>query len=266
MRKVTLNVNDVKGKLDRYFSQCICAGRAAEIMRYVPDKQLKRIQRECPFNYIRFHGLFHDEMGVVSRNPDGTLKFHFQYIDLLFDQLLENNIRPFVELGLMPETMAKEQAYIFWWKMNKSAPKDLREWSQLIEAFVQHVTDRYGEEEIKKWYFEIWNEPNLKSFFTEYDNIDSYFAMYDAAAAAIKKINPEYKVGGPATAGCSWIRETITHCKENNVLLDFISSHGYGVKTVRNNRRIFLRLFSFAKKRIANCKIYGILKLILFTP
>ena len=234
MRKVTLNVNDVKGKLDRYFSQCIGAGRAGEVMRLVPAKQLERIQRECPFSYIRFHGLFYEEMDIVSRKSDGTLRFHFQYVDHLFDQLLENNIRPVAELGLMPEVLAKEQAYVFWWKMNKSAPKDLGEWSQLIEAFVRHVTDRYGEEEIKKWYFEIWNEPNLKSFFTEYENIDAYFALYDAAAAVIKKINPEYKVGGPATAGCRWIEEMIAHCKENNVPLDFISSHGYGVKTVKD--------------------------------
>lgn len=106
MRKITVNVNDVKGKLDRYFSQCIGAGRAGEVMRRVPAKQLERIQRECPFSYIRFHGLFYEEMDIVSRKSDGTLRFHFQYVDHLFDQLLENNIRPVAELGLMPEILA----------------------------------------------------------------------------------------------------------------------------------------------------------------
>ncbi|MBO5199082.1 MAG: hypothetical protein J6B85_11270 [Lachnospiraceae bacterium] len=230
MRKIIANVNEVKGPLDRFFSNCIGAGRAGEVMRYIPMQQLKKIQEECPFRYIRFHGLFHEEMNLVHRNEDGKLSFCFQYVDMLFDMLLENGIRPIAELGLMPDIMAKEEKYVFWWKMNISMPKDLDEWSQLVEAFVRHVTYRYGEEEIKRWYFEIWNEPNHPAFFTEYKNREEYYKLYDCAALTIKKVNPEYKVGGPATAGMVWIDETIAHCRQNHIPIDFITSHAYGVK------------------------------------
>ena len=138
MRTIKAHVNLEKGKLDRYFSACIGAGRAAEVMRHIPMQQLKKMQKECPFRYIRFHGLFHEEMNIVRRNKDGSLTFCFQYVDLLFDSLLEANIRPIVELGLMPEIIAKEQAYVFWWKMNKSMPKDIGEWEALIEALPRH--------------------------------------------------------------------------------------------------------------------------------
>ena len=230
MRIIAADINSVKGPLNRYFSACVGAGRAGEVMRHVPMQQLKALQADCPFRYIRFHGLFHEAMNLVSRCEDGSLSFNFLYADLLFDSLLETGIRPIVELGLMPEALAKEQQYVFWWKMNKSMPKDLSEWARLVEALVRHLTGRYGEEEIKQWYFEVWNEPNHPAFFTEHKNIDAYFQLYDAAAFAVKRVCPAYRVGGPATAGMAWIKDTIDHCRQNGVPLDFITSHDYGVR------------------------------------
>ena len=77
------------------------------------------------------------------------------------------------------------------------------------------------------WYFEVWNEPNLDGFFagTQQD----YFDLYAATAKAIKDVSPDYKVGGPATAGCGWVPELIQYCKKNNIPLDFIATHTYGV-------------------------------------
>lgn len=229
-RKITADIRVESGKLDRFFSACIGAGRAGEIMRYVPMTQLGQIQKECPFRYIRFHGIFHEEMNVVRRAADGTLSFSFIYMDMLFDMLLAIGLRPVLELGLMPDIMAKDKEYVFWWKMNKSMPQDLCEWEALVEATVRHLTERYGEDELKEWYFEIWNEPNHKGFFTEYEHIEKYFELYDVAARAIKRVCVEYRVGGPATAGMQWLGETVAHCRENEVPLDFLTSHSYGVK------------------------------------
>ncbi|MBQ8408631.1 MAG: glycoside hydrolase [Clostridia bacterium] len=230
MRQIKADINAKKGRLNRYFSRCIGAGRAAEVMRHTAYEQLKLIQEECPFEYIRFHGLFHDEMGIVHRNDDGSLFFNFQYVDMLFDSLLDVGIRPLVELGLMPGELRSGDDTVFWWKMYKTPPKDYGEWEQLIDALVRHVTERYGEEEIKKWYFEVWNEPDHPSFFRSDDRMNDYFKIYASAAKAVKKVNPEYKVGGPATAGLRWIPEIIAYCRENDVPLDFISGHYYCLK------------------------------------
>ena len=230
MRTIKAHFQNEKGRLNRFFSACIGAGRAGEVMRHIPMMQLQQMQKECPFRYIRFHGILHEEMNVVHRDENGKLSFCFQYVDMLLDTLLENHIRPVIELGLMPDLMAKDKEYVFWWKMNKSMPKEIEEWTDLIEIFVKHITYRYGKSEIKQWYFEVWNEPNHKGFFTEYQNINAYFELYDATAFAIKNINKEYKVGGPATAGMQWIPEMISHCRENHIPLDFITSHSYGIK------------------------------------
>ncbi len=165
MRIISADISKTKGKLNRFFSECIGAGRAGEVMRHVAYEQLKEVQKECNFKYIRFHGLFHEEMIITSRDEDGKLKFNFQYVDLLFDSLLDIGLRPVVELGLMPEIMAEKEKYVFWWKMNISPAKDISEWETLVYETVKHLTSRYGEDEVKKWYFEVWNEPNHPAFF-----------------------------------------------------------------------------------------------------
>ena len=76
-----------------------------------------------------------------------------------------------------------------------------------------------------KWFFEVWNEPNLKVFYE--GTQEDYFRLYDHTAAALKKVDPLIRVGGPATAINAWIPEMIRHCEENGVPLDFISTHHY---------------------------------------
>ena len=230
MRNIKADINTKKGSLNRYFAKCIGAGRAAEVMRHEAYEQLRTIQAECPFEYIRFHGLFHDEMGLVNRREDGSLFFNFQYIDILFDSLLDIGIRPVVELGLMPGELRSGDDTVFWWKMYKTPPKDFSEWGAVIEALVRHFTARYGKNEIDKWFFEVWNEPDLESFFRSDDRMNDYFKIYESAARAVKRVDPDYKVGGPATAGLRWIPEFIAFCRENEVPLDFISGHYYCLK------------------------------------
>ncbi len=244
MRIITADINKEKGILNRYFQKCIGAGRAGEIMRHTAFEQLKMIQCECPFEYIRFHGLFHEEMAIVSRDDEGKLVFNFQYVDLLFDSLLDIGIRPVVELGLMPDTMGSDEKYVFNWKMNITPPKDINEWSLLVEETVKHFTHRYGKEEVKKWYFEVWNEPNHPAFFSENDSVDEYFKLYDAAALAVKKICSDYKVGGPATAGLEWLDEMIEHCNKNNIPIDFLSGHYYcveGAFDANGTKQLYIR-------------------------
>lgn len=212
---------------DTYFN-CIGAGRAAEGLRGDWQAQLAELQREAPFNYIRFHGLFHDDMGVYFKEEDGEEVYNFQYIDALYDFLLSVNIRPFVELSFMPKAMASGESTVFWWEGNITPPSSYDDWGNLVKAFVEHVSDRYGKEEIRKWYFEVWNEPNLKAFFT--GSKEDYYKLYEVTAKAVKSVDESYRVGGPATAGGGWINGFINYCKANNVPLDFIATHNYGVK------------------------------------
>lgn len=227
-RIISINFNQVKGPFNTMFKECIGAGRANEGLRAEWQKQLAYVKKECGFKYIRMHGLLCDDMGVYREDRNGNPEYNFQYIDMLYDFILSIGMKPFVELGFMPEALASGKQTIFWWKGNVTPPKDYKKWGDLIYHLVLHFTERYGADEVKTWYFEVWNEPNLTPWFWT-GTMDDYFKLYQYSVNAIKSVNKDYRVGGPATAGAAWEVELIDFCRNNHLPLDFISTHAYGV-------------------------------------
>lgn len=216
---------------DKYYSKCITFGRAREGLRADFQEQLKEMQNEIGFEYIRFHGIFHDDMAVYDEDENGNPVLWFGYIDKLFDFLLSVNIKPFVELGFMPAKIAKFKNTVFWWQANGSPPTDFEKWHFLVKETVKHLTDRYGAEEVKTWYFEVWNEPNLGSFFR--GTQDEYFKLYEVSVDAVKSVCRDYLVGGPSTSGADfrenlgYLKAFIDFCSNKNLSVDFFSAHPY---------------------------------------
>ncbi|PTY07528.1 glycoside hydrolase [Opitutaceae bacterium EW11] len=223
--------------MSRMYNLCVGAGRANEGLRADWQRQLRRVREECGFRYIRFHGLFCDDMGVYFENK-GRPVYNWQYIDELFDFLQSIGMKPFVELGFMPSGLASGSQTIFWYRGNVTPPRDYAKWEAFIAAFVQHCTERYGRDEVRSWYFEVWNEPNLDGFWMgnpakkPYEEWSvgaraEYFKLYASTARAVKSVDQAYKVGGPATAGEGWIDETLAYCAETKAPIDFVSTHSY---------------------------------------
>jgi len=80
---------------------------------------------------------------------------------------------------------------------------------------------------VSQWYFEVWNEPNI-DFWGGNPKQATYFELYDHTARALKAVNSRLRVGGPATAQAAWADVFIRHCADNNVPVDFVSTHVYG--------------------------------------
>lgn len=237
--------------LDHYWSKCVGAGRANEGLRANWLEHLAIAHKECGFKYLRFHGLFHDDM-FVYREEKGNPVFNWQYIDELFDRMLDIGVRPFVELGFFPKAIS-EAPTCFWWGGHGTPPSDFIKWKLLVDNFVKHCLSRYGTDEVHKWYFEVWNEPNLGGFWNGTQT--QYFELYKTTALTIKEIDPKLRVGGPATSSyhpdeavynrlkskkeitaedfigieCRgpWIEEFLAFCEKENLPVDFVSSHPY---------------------------------------
>ena len=178
------------------------------------QRDLKRAHDELGFKYVRFHGLLSDDMGVVVREKNKLL-YSFVNSDRIFDFLLSIGMKLFVELSFMPGALASGNKTVFHYQANVTPPKSYKEWSNLIEQLVSHLVERYDEDEVKEWLFEVWNEPNLNAFWrgTKRD----YFRLYRYTAEAIKKISASFKVGGPATAKSEWIEDFVDYCERNDV-------------------------------------------------
>ncbi len=229
MREIIADINKVKGPHSKMFKECIGCGRAYEGLVAENQRHMSITKNECDFKFLRFHGLLHDDMAVFLRDADGKPVYNWQYIDLLYDYMLDLGIKPFVEIGFMPSRLASGEQTIFWWRGNITPPESYDEWYDLIYEFVLHLTHRYGMDEVKKWYFEVWNEPNLDGFWS--GGKEGYFKLYEETARAVKEVCDEFKVGGPATAAIEWINDFIDFCSAYEVPVDFISTHTYGVGT-----------------------------------
>jgi xylan 1,4-beta-xylosidase len=204
------------------------SGRAVLSLRESYRQDLRQVEQITGFKYVRFHAIFHDEVGLYDEDQQGRPVYNFSYVDQIYDGLLANGVRPFVELSFMPKKLAsKEIIQAFWYKPNVAPPKDWDKWDGLIKAFAQHLVARYGIEEVSQWYFEVWNEPNL-DFWGGDPRQETYWELYDHTARAIKAMNPRLRIGGPTTAQAAWADAFLRHCDDNHVPVDFVSTHVYG--------------------------------------
>src|SRR5713101_667988 len=216
-----------------YWERMFGSGRAILSLRESYRKDLRAVKQATGFEYVRFHAIFHDEVGLYDE-VDGNPVYNFSYIDQIYDGLLENDVRPFVELSFMPKKLAAQLiVHPFWYQPIVSPPKDTGKWEELISQFAQHLVDRYGIEEVSQWYFEVWNEPNI-DFWTGKPAQSTYFELYDHTALAVKKVSSRIRVGGPATAQAAWAGSFLDHCKQNNIPVDFVSSHVYANDTAKD--------------------------------
>jgi xylan 1,4-beta-xylosidase len=229
VRVIHADFDQVRGPMCRVFQQATSAGRANEGLRADWQQQLALVQKEIGFKYIRMHGLLTDDMGVYQETPKGEPIYNWQYIDKLYDYLLSIGLKPFVELGFMPQALASGEKTIFWWRGNITPPKSYEKWAGLIRNLVQHFQERYGHEEVKTWYFEVWNEPDIAPFWSA--DLNEYLKLYKTTAEAVKSVSPDYLVGGPASAvAYGFEEELLKYCAETHTPIDFISTHSYGVK------------------------------------
>ena len=215
--------------------------------------------QEKPY-YVRVHHLFctgngHGFYKWGSTNAylekDGEVIYDWTLVDLVFDTLLKYQCKPFVELGFMPQHLADTSLYDMnaetWTHQNyritgwACPPKDYQKWHDLIFNLVEHCKARYGEDEIKSWYWELWNEPDLNYYWK--GSIEDFNKLYDYTAAAVKAACPDAPVGGPGTTnpkaeGYSgkFLDAFLNHCVngtnavtgETGTALDFLSFHVKG--------------------------------------
>jgi xylan 1,4-beta-xylosidase len=185
------------------------------------------VRDELGSRMVRAHAIFHDSLGVY-RERDGEAVHDFERVDAALDRLLETGLRPVVELSFTPRDLASDpERTVFDYHGIISPPRDLGRWSDLVAGLVRHLIERFGRDEVRSWAFEVWNEPNLRVFWSADEA--AYFDLYDASVRAVRSVDPMLRVGGPATAAVGWVDDLLAHVAEADVPLDFVTTHTYGL-------------------------------------
>ena len=256
----TIDINTAPAQpLHHTWSVGTCAGRANEGLRASWAEQLRTVKEHCGFEYLRMHGLFDDDMCIYFERKDGSAVYNWQYVDDVYDRMLEIGVRPFVELSFFPKGIDRDGGKEQMWYRNRVSfdAAKMPKWGALVKAFAEHCIERYGIDEVRRWYFEVWNEPNLDFGFFDGTKSD-YFYIYEVTAKALKSVDAQLRVGGPATSNFIadrrhegertdnsksvfypqeevnkqqwkgiWIEEFIDYCHRRKLPIDFISCHAY---------------------------------------
>lgn len=210
--------------LHHFWEHTVGSGHALLGLRADWQEQMTRCHRELGFRHVRFHGLLSDDVGTLVCERNRPV-YSFFNADRIWDFLLSIGMRPFVTLSFMPEMLGSGPTTVFHYRANVTPPKSLRKWETLVKRLVRHAIQRYGRGEVEQWPFEVWNEPNVKAFWTG-SRLD-YLRLYHATARAIKAVEPRIAVGGPATAMNAWIDEFLASCEKRKTPPDFVSTHHY---------------------------------------
>ena len=262
MQQVSIKKSTPLKPFNKHWQFGVGSGRASLALRADYCRHLRVVQEELGIKRVRFHGILSDEMHTLHSMKDilplpDAKRFteqSFHLCGLAYDNILDCNMQPFVELSFMPQMLAKKNKKgLFYYKPNISMPKDDTKWETYIKDFISFLIRRYGNAEVEEWFFEVWNEPDLKVAFFDGTQED-YFRLYAITVKAIKSVNPKLKVGGPSTSGSRWITAFVKYCRKNNVPVDFVSTHQYagdplgGVKEGEDTPEMKLNLIKLLTK------------------
>lgn len=223
----------------------------------------KLVHDELGIKYIRFHGIFDDDMLCYQRLSDykpfaavphskKIKEINFKQTALVYDNVLACGLKPFIELSFMPSALASGKKTGIRYLNNITQPKSLEKWAEFIKRFITFLLDRYGKKEVESWYFEVWNEPDLAIFFKGKQK--DYFKLYAATAKTVKSVDENLRVGGPSSSACLWIKDFTDYCKQNNVPYDFVSTHHYPGDAFGNSfsMKDAFRMMGIAKRSAKN--------------
>ncbi|CAN5746262.1 hypothetical protein BH24ACT5_BH24ACT5_00650 [soil metagenome] len=224
------------GPLDRPWRKMIGAERLSQLDhgvgsggRHVGEEfaeALRMAHDELGVRAVRAHAILHDDVGVY-REIDGHTVHDFSVVDRLYDRILGIGLRQVVEVSFMPRDLARDpDATVFDYRAIVSPPKDWSRWEHLVGGLAAHLVERYGLDEVRTWGFEIWNEANLEVFWS--GTRDEYLHLYDVSARAVKSVDADLPVGGPASAAAAWIDDMLVGAAAAGSPIDFLSTHTYG--------------------------------------
>lgn len=239
-RELIIDASGRNGTLNHCWAVTATCSRAADLLRSDIQSIVRRARQDIGFRYLRFHGLFSDDMMICNRDGEGKLRFNWIYVNQIFDFLVGIGLHPFLELSFMPQELASGPDTIFWYQANITPPRDMGEWAELVYRLIRHCVERYGNQEVNQWKVEVWSQPDYQGYFWT-GTMEDYFALYRASAEAVKRACPEIQVGGPGITSIEyeksdWISRFTAYCREQRVPLDFITFHVYTDRRAYSSR------------------------------
>lgn len=229
---IRLQASNDAGKLRHTWRRVMAVGSASDLLSADIQRLVSRMRREIGFEYIKFNGILSDELRVYNEDPQGAAVYNFAYIDKVFDFLHSIGIKPIVQLSFMPRLLARDpERRLFNYLV--SEPNELGRWKALVKAVVSHLLQRYGADEVRKWHFCVWNQPDTPNDLYGFSSDEAFYGFYEQTYQAVKGCDPMLSFGTPPTFYIvsddytNWYIPFLRWCQANGCMPDFLNFHYY---------------------------------------
>lgn len=242
---------------------CLSAGRAYACLRSNLQDQIREAKRDMNLATLRVRDIFSDALYVYFEDEAKRPVFNWQTLDSVFDFLLSLEIRPFPEIGYMPERLAAKKQYAgYQYRPNVSKPKSMKLWRTLIESFLTHYLERYGAEELHKWDFDFWISPDLDIKLPYwYGTREEFFDFYRETWEVFHEVDPALRLGSAnfsTISGYPWYEGFFAYCKKHKITPAFLSIHLYGSeRRGEENTKDTLETIDYRNFSVSNPAFFG---------
>ncbi len=242
----TIDAKEILGENTEFWKAAGSDHLFYHVTRPSGQSLLDRMEATKSHKFLRTHHTFVQDMkkgvlrgqNVYSEDKNGNPVYDFSNVNKVFGEYVKRGLKPIVEYDYLPKQLENKtnegsNGNDEGMKMKNMGPNNWKKWSDLMKAATQNFIDVFGEEEVRTWYFEVWNEPDGWPM----DQLDVFYKMYDVFVDAVTSINDEFRVGGPACYHEYFLRPFLNHVVNgtNHVTgvkgtrIDFISYHIYGL-------------------------------------
>ena len=241
IQKNEVNILTRPSKVNHNWQQIINIGYASEGLNANIQNQLRILQNEIGFRYLRFHGILDDNMRVYNEKEDGSPFLQSAFFDMLVDFLDSVGLMPYMEFSFIPSLLSQKKYCPFAHQAYISNVKDISKWRFLISGIVEHCIERYGLNKVRQWYFSFLGFKWIQEFIPEdVMSVEEYYQLYYETYMAVKQIDEKLQFGGPATdsfmlklSGKKSLSYWIEASERHNCRPDFIAMHFYPNITYR---------------------------------
>ena len=197
-------------------------------------EHLRLARDEMGVRYVRACAMYSPELRVWnysladwrSKAPSKSKIANWQMVDINLEALLALGLKPIYTTCFTPVGMTDDTEHACWPDKNPvSMPRDLAQWQEFVAGGLRHHIERYGIEEVRSWYFECWNEPNLGGFFN--GTMEEFFQLWSATWRAVKSVDSQLRFGGPSTARGEWMTEFLDFTAKDGTSPDYLITHVY---------------------------------------
>lgn len=238
---ISCDARTVISQLQHTWKNLMTVGSAADLLSETVRSEVRKMQQDVDFRYIKLAGVFSDDLRFYSETKEGKAVYNFAYLDEIFDFLKSVHLKPLIQLSFMPRQMAKDPSR-FLFNYLVSEPKDLQRWEEMVGVFTRHLIARYGAEEIRSWLFCPWHQPDTIQMYGFRDS-EAFFAFYQASRNGVKKCDAAIPFGLPPTFYIlqkdyiNWYIPFLDWCSEQECSPDFLCFDYYDTiqSTVRGS-------------------------------